>query len=144
MSPGASQMTSIWNIGSAVCSGAHQRKHQSSTFLAFVRETHHRSAYSLHKGPVTWKMFPFDYSFMISQTTRIELAMSTATAQVRRSQQILVNKQECTRTPNIKDRTNTKFWACDENRIALKYLNHISALISLLVEIKVIFYGWVQ
>ena len=34
--------------------GADERKHQSSASLAFVRGT------SLHKGPATRKIFPFD------------------------------------------------------------------------------------
>ena len=32
--------------------------------LAFVREIHHWLVDSPHKGPVTWKMFPFDYVIM--------------------------------------------------------------------------------
>ena len=42
------------------CSGADQRKHQSSASLAFVRGTHR----SPHKGRVTRKMFPFDDAIM--------------------------------------------------------------------------------
>ena len=38
----------------------HQRKHQSSASLAFVRGIHRWPVDSSHKGPVTWKMFPFD------------------------------------------------------------------------------------
>ena len=37
-----------------------QRKHQSSASLAFVRGIHRWPVNSLHKGPVTRKMFPFD------------------------------------------------------------------------------------
>ena len=37
-----------------------QRKHQSSTLLAFVRGIHRWPVNSLHKRPVMWKMFPFD------------------------------------------------------------------------------------
>ena len=40
--------------------GADQRKHQSSTSLAFVRGIHRGPMNSPHKGPVTRKMFPFD------------------------------------------------------------------------------------
>ena len=43
-----------------VCSGADQRKHQSSASLAFVRGIHRWPVNSPHKGPVTRKMFPFD------------------------------------------------------------------------------------
>ena len=41
-------------------SGADQRKHQSSASLAFVRGIHRGPVNSLHKWPVTRKMFPFD------------------------------------------------------------------------------------
>ena len=45
---------------SIVCSGADQRKHQSSAPLALVRGIHLSPVNSPHKGPVTRKMFPFD------------------------------------------------------------------------------------
>ena len=44
---------------------AHQRKHQSSASLAFVRGIHRRPVNSPHKWPVTRKMFPFDDVIMI-------------------------------------------------------------------------------
>ena len=47
-------------VCSAVCSGADQRKHQSSTSLAFVRGIHRWPVDSPHKGSVTRKIFPFD------------------------------------------------------------------------------------
>ena len=56
----ASQITSLTFVYSTVYSGAYQRKHQSSASLAFVREIHRRTVNSLHKWPVTRKMFPFD------------------------------------------------------------------------------------
>ena len=63
----ASQITSIWRVCSAVWgSDAHQTKHQSSTLLAFVRRIHRWPMDSLHKGPVTRKMFPFDDVIMRS------------------------------------------------------------------------------
>ena len=40
--------------------GADQRKHQSSTSLAFARGIHRWPVNSPHKRPVTRKMFPFD------------------------------------------------------------------------------------
>ena len=60
MSAIMSQITSISIVCSAFCSGEHQRKHQSSAPLAFVRGIHQWLVDSPHKGPVTWKMFPFD------------------------------------------------------------------------------------
>ena len=60
MSAMASQITSLTIVYSTVYSGADQRKHQSSASLAFVRGIHRWPVNSPHKGPVTWKMFPFD------------------------------------------------------------------------------------
>ena len=57
----ASQITGVSIICSTVFSGAGQRKHQSSAWLAFVRGIHRWPVDSPHKGPVTRKMFPFDY-----------------------------------------------------------------------------------
>ena len=36
-----------------------KRKHQSSTSLVFVKGIHRSPVNSPHKGPVTWKLFPF-------------------------------------------------------------------------------------
>ena len=60
MSLMASQITSRTIVDSTVYSGADQRKHQSSTSLAFVRGIHRGPVNSPHKWPVTRKMFPFD------------------------------------------------------------------------------------
>ena len=46
-----------------VCSGADDRKYQSSVSLAFVRGIHRWPVDSHHKGPVTQKMIPFDDVF---------------------------------------------------------------------------------
>ena len=56
----ASQITSLTIVYSTFCSGADQRKHQSSASLAFVQGIHRGPVNSPHKGPVTRKMFPFD------------------------------------------------------------------------------------
>ena len=58
------QITSLTIIYSIVYSGADQRKHQSSASLAFVRGIRRWPVSSLHKGPVTRKMFPFDDVFV--------------------------------------------------------------------------------
>ena len=63
----ASQITGVWIVHSAVCSGADERKHKSSASPAFVRRIHRRPVNSPHKGPVTRKMFPFDYVIMRHQ-----------------------------------------------------------------------------
>ena len=60
MSSMTSQITGVSIVNSAVCSGAYQRKHQSSAWLVFVRGIHRWPMNSPHKGPVTRKMFPFD------------------------------------------------------------------------------------
>ena len=50
--------------------GADQRKHQSSSSLAFVRGIRRWPVNSPHKGPVTRKMFPFDDVIMPIQYLR--------------------------------------------------------------------------
>ena len=60
----ASQITCLTIVYSTVYSGADQRKHQSSASLAFVRGIHRWPVNSPHKGPVTGKMFPFDYGII--------------------------------------------------------------------------------
>ena len=60
MSAMASQITGVSMVCSTVCSGADQRKHQSSASLAFMRGIHRWPMNSPHKGPVTRKMLPFD------------------------------------------------------------------------------------
>ena len=50
MSAMASEITSVLIVCSTVCSGADQRKHQSSASLAFVRGIHQRPVDSPHKG----------------------------------------------------------------------------------------------
>ena len=54
----ASQITAVSIVYSTICSGADQRKHQSSASLPFVRGIHRWPVNSPHKGPVTPKMFP--------------------------------------------------------------------------------------
>ena len=60
----AYQITGVSIVCSTVASGADQRKHQSSASLAFVRGIHLWPVNSLHKRPVTQKMFPFDDTIM--------------------------------------------------------------------------------
>ena len=54
------QITSLTIVSSTVYSGADQRNHQSSASLAFVPGIHRSPVNSMHKGPITRKMFPFD------------------------------------------------------------------------------------
>ena len=61
----ASQITSLTIVYSTVYSDADQRKHQSSTSLAFVWGIHRGPVNSPHKWPVTRKMFPFNEVIMI-------------------------------------------------------------------------------
>ena len=55
-----SQITGVTSVYSNVCSGAVQRKHQSSPSLATVRGLHRRPVNYPHKGQVTRKIFPFN------------------------------------------------------------------------------------
>ena len=65
MSAMASQITGVSIVCATVCSGANQGKYQCSTSLASVRGSHRWPVDSPHKGPVTWKIFPFDDVIMI-------------------------------------------------------------------------------
>ena len=71
----ASQFTGVSAVYSSVCSGAAQRKHQSSASLAFVRGIHRWPVNSPHKGPVTRKMFPFDDVILRKLTLSRQLQM---------------------------------------------------------------------
>ena len=55
MSEMASIITSVSRFYSTVCSGADQRKHQSSASLAFVMGIHQWPVNSPHKGPIKGK-----------------------------------------------------------------------------------------
>ena len=78
MSAMASQHTSITIVYSTVYSGADQRKHQSSTSLAFVRGIHRWPVNSPQKGPVTQKMFPCDDVIMRSEKKKHEVSIHTS------------------------------------------------------------------
>ena len=66
----ASHITSISTVSSAVCSGAHQSKHQNFVSLIFVRGIHRWPVISPHKGPVMRKIFPFDDVIIISYNAK--------------------------------------------------------------------------
>ena len=55
MSAMASPITGVWTACSVVCSGYHQRKHQSSASLAFVRGIPWWPVDTPHKGQWRWK-----------------------------------------------------------------------------------------
>ena len=60
MNPIASQITRLTIVYLTIYSGLYPRKHLNPASLAFVRRIHRLPVNSQHKGPVTWKMFPFD------------------------------------------------------------------------------------
>ena len=62
----ASQVTSVLNAYSPICSDRDQRKLQSSAPLAFIRGIHQWPVDSSHKWPVTRKIFPFNDVIMIT------------------------------------------------------------------------------
>ena len=65
MSMMTSQITRVSIVYSTVCSGAEQRKYQSSMTLALLIGNHWWLVDSPHKGPVTQKMFPFSDVIML-------------------------------------------------------------------------------
>ena len=75
----ASQITSLTIVYSTIYSDADQRKHQSFVSLVFVREIHRGPVNSLHKWPVTRKMFPFD-DVITSLVKFNDMAWSVTTA----------------------------------------------------------------
>ena len=81
MSAMASQITGVTIVYLTVCSGADQRKHQSSASLALTRGTRRWPVTSLHKGPVTRKMAAFDDVIMddTSNNSTIPTIMSLVT-----------------------------------------------------------------
>ena len=80
MSAIASPITGVSIVHWIVCSGADERRHQSSASLAFVWGIHRGPVNSPHKWPVTRKMFPFDNVIMWrgSLLTIIMLQMSVS------------------------------------------------------------------
>ena len=62
------------DVCSSICSGADQRKHQSSASLAFVREIHRWPVDSPHKGPIMRKMIQF-YDIMCHGSIQSGLGM---------------------------------------------------------------------
>ena len=65
----ASQITSVSMVCPTVCSGADQRKRQSSAPLAFVSGIHWSPVNSHHKRPGWRKMCPFDDVIMLYHQT---------------------------------------------------------------------------
>ena len=74
MSATVSQITSLTIVYLTVYSGAdqrkHQRKHQSSTSLAFVSGISPMTGEFPHKWPATRKRFPFDDVIMVVRVPR--------------------------------------------------------------------------
>ena len=68
----ASKITSLTIVYFTVYSDTDQRKHQSSTSLAFVRGIHRWPVNSPHKWPVTRKMFLFDDVIMNKTASHFE------------------------------------------------------------------------
>ena len=66
MSGMASEITGISTVCPTVCSGAHQRQHQSSASLPFVRGIHRWPMDSPHTGPISQNLFPFDNVIMFT------------------------------------------------------------------------------
>ena len=68
----ASQITGVSIVYSTVCSGADQRKHQSSASLAFVGGIHWWPVNSPHKGPVTrWRHHELDTPLTVPEQSAI-------------------------------------------------------------------------
>ena len=95
----ASQISSLTIANSTVYSGADQRKHQSSTTLAFVRGIHRWPVNSPNKGPVTRKMAPFDDVIMPKTVRPSILTTFVLFANPRRGKPILNDSWSVNLTP---------------------------------------------
>ena len=105
------QITGVLNV----CSGAGQRKHQSSASLAFVRGIHRWPVNSALKGPVTRKVFSFD-GVMLSHS-RWVLPLWPIAIQVSYSVQSQVANETCA----------VIGWnTCDSSRAPSQYKNRLS------------------
>ena len=71
----ASQITRRTIVYSTVCSGADQRKYQSSASLAFALGIHRWPVNSPRKGPVTRKMLPVDDVIMLYQVVWVHVML---------------------------------------------------------------------
>ena len=94
MGPMASQITSLTIVNSTVYSCADQSEHQSSASLAFVGGIHRGPVNSLHKRPVTRKMFPFDDVIMELETHGCVLCTVATDALVLKHQDISIHSAE--------------------------------------------------
>ena len=83
MSALASQITSLTIFYSTVYSRRRTKKRQRSTSQAFVQGIHRWPVNSLHKGPVTRKMFPLDDVTMWMQGMPTSLDENRALTQSR-------------------------------------------------------------
>ena len=63
-----SQIISVLTVCLTICSGTDQRKHQSSSLLAFVRRTTCDGWLPPYKGAVTQKTYAFDHVFELTDT----------------------------------------------------------------------------
>ena len=94
----ASQITSLTIVYSTIYSDDDQRKHQSSASQAFVRGIHRGPVNSLHKWPVTRKMFPLDNVIMNADNTIFDTLYSTFKSSVILNS-ILLIKEEHSKWP---------------------------------------------
>ena len=80
----ASKIIDVSIVYSTVCSGADQRKHQSSASLAFVKGIPWWPVNSPHKGPVTRKMFPlYDVIMKFCHVTQLDQARRQYNTKIR-------------------------------------------------------------
>ena len=87
----ASEITGVPIVYSTVGSGKNERKHQISVSLAFVWEIHRWPVNSLHKGPVTRKMFPFDDVITCFVIKRTQMNFNILTRWPSLWQQVMLN-----------------------------------------------------
>ena len=69
----ASQITGVSIVCSAVCSGEDQRNTKALRHCSMLSGIHRSPLDCLHKGAITWKMFPFEDVIMCSGVVNVDL-----------------------------------------------------------------------
>ena len=118
----ASQITSPTIVYSSIYLDADKKKYQSSASLAFMRGIHRRPVNSPHKGPVTWKMFPFyDVIILIKYEAMLVLWMWDV-------------RNKCMQTPWRKRQSKECFIFSDVST----YYNYLQAFDTLILQFTAI------
>ena len=131
------QITSISIVYSTICSGPDQRKHQSSASLTFMRGIHLWPVNSLHRRPVTRKMFEIDDVIMTHRSDLCCLSFLVSCAALKLEQISSQNRRHSTEIVPITRATNNKMSSLQTQPISMDY-RQFSNIRHTLVDIKIV------